>query len=155
MMNRLFTLMAALALTASPAQSQTQRPDPPGASGRLGHGPDSIPDISSRLIAVFGARPLSDSTLVNLARRGLRVTDRSPAAIEKARREKRRLDAAQVAVLIETRYDSLARAPILVASLLDVASLRRLRLTSVLLPARGRPWGAALDTVLTRLLARP
>ena len=121
----------------------------------MGHGPDTIPDVSNRLIAVFGARPLSDSALVNLARRGLRVADRSPAAIERARREKRRLDPAQVAVLVEARYDSLARAPILVASLLDVTSLKRLRLTSVLLPKAGMAWGPALDTVLTKLLARP
>ena len=148
--------MVALAVAALPSASwaQAQRQDAPRASAKLGHGPDTIPDVTNRLIAVFGARPLSDSTLVNLERRGLRVTDRSPQAIDKARREKRRLDPAQIAVLVEARYDSMARAPIMVASLLDVTSLKRLRLTSVLLP-RGRPWGPSLDTLLTQLLAAP
>ncbi|HEY2825710.1 MAG TPA: hypothetical protein VGI83_09215 [Gemmatimonadales bacterium] len=139
-----------LAICPAPTPALAQAPR---ASARFGHGPDTIPDVTNRLVAVYGNRPLSDSALVMLARRGLRVTDRNPQAIEQAQRQHRRLDAAQIAVVVEVRYDSMARSRIIVASLLDVMTLRRVRLSSALLPAN-RPWGPAMDTVLTQLLAR-
>jgi hypothetical protein len=148
-MSRRVTLAAALALgiASSPAASQTRSPR------RLGYVADTIPDISNRLIAVYGVRPLNDSAAAVLRRMGLRVADRSPGFIERAQREHRRLEAATIAVLVEVRPDSMVSGPILVASLLDVMTMRRLRLSSALLPPRG-PWGVAMTTALTQLLER-
>ena len=150
MRRRCVMLLAGLVMMPSAAGAQAPAPR---ASSRLGHGPDTVPDLTNRLIAVYGRRPLTDSAAAVLQRRGLRVADRSPGTIERARREKRRLEAAYFAVLVEMRYDSMARSPILMASLLDIQTTSRLRMTSVLYPTRGA-WGPAMDTLLAQLLAR-
>ena len=145
-------MLAGLVMTPPPAQSQTQAQ--PIHSSRFGHGPDSIPDLTNRFIVVYGLQPFNDSAAALLRRRGLRVADRSPAVIERAQRERRRLEPARYGILVEVRYDSLARARIIRASLLDIETTSRLRMTSVLYPAQG-VWGPAMDSVMAQLLARP
>ena len=108
--------------------------------------------FAADLVAVFAEHPLADSAVALLARDGFRVADRSPDALARAQRERRQLDPARLAVVVSVRFDTLARAPIVVAELLNVETLSRVSMASARWPERGQPWGDVLAKVVRQVM---
>lgn len=114
----------------------------------------TTPDtVSNPLLAVFGDGPLADSTLAVLRREGFRVADRSALALERARREGRRLPPAALAVMVSVQLDPSTQQHVLVAELLDVNAVERLRRAIVQWPARREFWAEPLLEALQQLFA--
>ncbi len=112
----------------------------------------TMPDsIHSRLLAVFGEGALADSTMVVLTRAGFRVADRSAHALQRARTEGRRLPPAELAVVVNVRPDPSTQQRVLVAELLDINAIQRLRRASVPWPVSHELWAASLTQVIDLL----
>ncbi len=130
-------LLACL-LVALPAQAPAQTT------------PDSV---GNQLLAVFGDGPLADSTLAVLQREGFRVADRSAHALQRARREGRRLPPAPLAVMVSVHLDPSTRQHVLVAELLDVNAIERLRRVIIPWPAGREFWEDPLVQAVHQLFA--
>jgi hypothetical protein len=109
--------------------------------------------MRTQLLAVFGDGPLADSTLAVLQREGFHVADRSAHALQRARRDGRRLPPAPLAVMVSVHLDPSTRQHVLVAELLDVKAIERLRRVILPWPAGREFWAEPLVQAVHQLFA--